>query len=302
MTYRGFLSRAEIGLRPPDSRSTNIDASRGGVTAHYAGAALGVSIAPSGHSKCLSLWRGFQNYHMDKHGWVDIAYTLGVCQHGYILAGRGANVRTGANGTTAGNAYWYAVCFILGGSEKPTQDTADAFWEAVRMLRRDGGAANRVNDHSKHKPTACAGDPVRALIAAGEPSMADHNHELTEMPDWGRSYWEKFVADGVTSVAKSWKWMVHRIDLAWLYGETIVPLQNKVKNLSDAVSDIRDDIRGINNKISSLASEFGSVSSKLSTLESRFDAHLADHVTGDPGNGEVPDHQHEGGTTGKVVR
>lgn len=194
MTYRGFLSRADVGLRKPRSRSTNIDASRGGITAHYAGKAQGVDTSLSGHSRCLALWRGYQRYHMDSHGWVDIAYTLGVCQHGYVLAGRGAGVRTAANGTNSGNSYWYAVCFILGGNEKPTKDAIDAFWAAVRMLQEQGGAADRVNDHSKHKPTTCAGDPVRAVIAAG-PEESTVPTELTPS-DWAKRDWQQAIDEG----------------------------------------------------------------------------------------------------------
>lgn len=182
MTYRGHISRAQIGLRAPRSRSFNIDASRGGVTGHHAGPAQGVNVALSGHSKCLSLWRGYQNYHMDTHGWADIAYSMGVCQHGYILAGRGAGVRTGANGTNTGNAYWYAICWIGGGSEKPTQDALDAFWMAVRLLRQDGGAADRINEHSDHKATTCAGNFGDAIKSEdGSTWVIDPDTEDDEM-------------------------------------------------------------------------------------------------------------------------
>lgn len=162
MTYRGFLSRGTIGLRKPRSVSYNITPENGGVAGHYAGPAQRVN----SHDDCLRLWRGYQNYHMDTHGWTDIAYTLGVCDHGYILAGRGAGVRTAANGTNTGNQHYYAVCWIGGQGETPTQDAQDAFWAAIEMLKTQGNAGNKVVRHSYFKPTSCPGN-LGAVIDAG---------------------------------------------------------------------------------------------------------------------------------------
>lgn len=166
MTYRGFISRSEAGLRPPRSRSLSVDASRGGVTGHHAGGAQHVSLDLSGHDRCLALWRGYQRHHMDARGFVDIAYSMGCCQHGFLFAGRGANVRTAANGTNAGNYAWYALQWIGGGDEIPSDDAVDAFWVGVRMLRDDGGAADATNEHKDHKPTTCAGN-LGPVIDAG---------------------------------------------------------------------------------------------------------------------------------------
>lgn len=176
MTYRGFQSRAEIGLRSPRSVSHNITPQNGGVAGHYAGPAQNVD----SHDDCLRLWRGYQAYHMDKHGWVDIAYTLGVCDHGYILAGRGAGVRTAANGSNTGNQNYYAVCWIGGNGETPTQDAVDAFWQAVRFLRSQGHAGNLVRRHSDFKSTSCPGS-LGPVIDAGIPEEDDMTPEQDQM-------------------------------------------------------------------------------------------------------------------------
>lgn len=177
MTYRGFLSRSDIGLRSPRSVSHNITPENGGVAGHYAGPAQNVD----SHSDCLRLWRGYQAYHMDTHGWVDIAYTLGVCDHGYILAGRGAGVRTAANGTNTGNQNYYAVCWIGGQGETPTQDAVDAFWAAVSMLRSQGNAGGKVVRHSYFKSTSCPGN-LGTVIDQGPQEEDMPNKE--EFIDW----------------------------------------------------------------------------------------------------------------------
>ena len=46
-----------------------------------------------------SICRAWQAFHMDDRGWSDIAYNSGVCPHGVRFEGRGARVRSGANGT-----------------------------------------------------------------------------------------------------------------------------------------------------------------------------------------------------------
>lgn len=165
MTYRGLLTRAQIGLVPPQRRSTEIAPT--GTTLHYAGAAQGVAIALTGHPRCLALWRGFQAFHMRPvadggRGWADIAYTLGACQHGWLLAGRGAGVRTAATGPA--NGYRYAVCSVIGGSETPTRDLLDAVNAGVTMLRNSDvkPAGLAVDSHRDHMQTSCAGEAVTA--------------------------------------------------------------------------------------------------------------------------------------------
>lgn len=166
MTARitGFVTRDQAALRRPKSISRNIDPSRGGVTFHHGGGPqrLGPS-AP--HADCLRRWAAWQRFHMDTRGWSDIAYTGGVCDHGYAFAGRGAFVRTGANGTNTGNAYYYAVVWLGGEGETPTQAARDAFDWWVVELRKAGRAGRRVVPHSFHKATACPGGPLKAYAA-----------------------------------------------------------------------------------------------------------------------------------------
>lgn len=170
-TIKGFHSRADLGLRKPESRSMFFFPERGGVTLHYGGPAQKIT----NHNQCKARWKSWQDYHMDTHGWVDIAYTGGFCDHGYAFAGRGAFVRTAANGTNAGNDGWYAVTWIGGHGETPTPAAlrAAAWW--VKELRDHGRAGPGINNHSDHKNTACAGDPLRLFIAGGYVSPTGPN-------------------------------------------------------------------------------------------------------------------------------
>lgn len=157
-------TRAELGMRLPTSISHNITPSKGGVTGHYFGPELNIDT----HADCVRYWVGAQRFHMRAaddggRGMVDIAYTSGFCDHGYLFPGRGAGVRTGANGTTAGNNDWYACCWIGGSGETPTDRAIAAFTWGVQELRRVGGAGRGVVPHWRHKPTSCCGGPLNDL-------------------------------------------------------------------------------------------------------------------------------------------
>jgi hypothetical protein len=146
-----FVSRREWGARPPRSRSSL--SSPRGVTIHWEGPRMG----PFPHSSCASKVRGIQNFHMDSRRWSDVAYTAIVCPHGYVYECRGVGVRTAANGTSAGNASWYAVCALAGRGDPATPELLRGLSDAIEWLRRSG-AGNAVNGHRDHKATECPGD------------------------------------------------------------------------------------------------------------------------------------------------
>lgn len=152
----GFLSRADLGLRAPESVSYNIDRDAG-LTLHYGGEGS----APADHDGCIDTWRRWQNYHMDTRGWVDIAYTFGFCDHGFVLAGRGFGVRTAANGTNDGNQRSLAACWIGGAASTPSPQALDAADWLIAESRRLGGRRD-VWAHSDWKSTGCPGDLLRA--------------------------------------------------------------------------------------------------------------------------------------------
>lgn len=167
-----FVTRKEWGARAPRNVSRRIYPERGGVALHWNGPGMG----PCEHSECAKRVRGIQNFHMDTRKWSDIAYSLFVCPHGYVYEGRGAGVRTAANGTNDGNDRFYAV-YVLAGEDDPFTDEArTGVIEAIEWLREHGNAGPQVVCHSDLKGTACPGPVIRAWVRSGTP-IAPHPHK-----------------------------------------------------------------------------------------------------------------------------
>lgn len=157
----GFVSRADAGLRSPRSRSRRVWPDQGGVAVHYGGAGK----PPSSHAGCVATWRGWQSYHMNTHGWVDIAYNFGFCNHGYVFAGRGMGVRSAANGTNDANSRFLAAVWIGGGSYTPTRQALDALEWIIAEVRTKGDGGSSVRPHRYFKSTTCCGDYLSDVTA-----------------------------------------------------------------------------------------------------------------------------------------
>lgn len=157
---KGFVTREQWGARRPESVSRNVDPSRGGIAFHHGGEGL----PPSSHTGCYERVRDWQAFHMDTRGWVDIAYTVLPCQHGYVFAGRGFGIRTAANGTDDGNDRFLAACWVGGGGATPTRAALDAFEWVTAEVRRLGGGTE-VRPHNYFKSTTCPGDALTAHAA-----------------------------------------------------------------------------------------------------------------------------------------
>lgn len=168
----GFRTRAQLNLRKPRSVSYNITPQDGGCAVHYGGPTP--NPAPKDHTTCEAVWRAWQNYHMDSNGWVDIAYTAGYCNHGYVLAGRGYGVRTAANGTNSANNDYYAFVWVGGGNAIPSQAALDALEWLILDARANGKAGKDVYPHKHFFGTECPGDFLTkeaAKLNAGIPAQ-----------------------------------------------------------------------------------------------------------------------------------
>lgn len=153
---RGFETRSELGMRKARSVSRSITPEKGGVAPHWGGNKPIIR----NHGDCRRTWLAWQNYHMDVHEWVDLAYNLGYCQHGYVFAGRGAGVRSAANGTNDGNQNFYAVVWIGGKGMIPTLRAIRALLWCVMILRwsKVKPAGRRIWPHRRFTGSQCPGD------------------------------------------------------------------------------------------------------------------------------------------------
>lgn len=171
-----FRTRAELKMRKPTSISRNISPEAGGGTAHWGGPAQKIAT----HAQCEETWRDWQDFHMGK-GWADIAYTMGYCNHGYVLAGRGYGVRTAAQGTNDGNQRFYAYVWIGGQGQQPTIQALDALDWCIAEGRRVGGAGREVRPHTAFTGSSCPGPDLTAHARTRHLSDVPTTEENEEM-------------------------------------------------------------------------------------------------------------------------
>jgi N-acetylmuramoyl-L-alanine amidase len=169
-----LVGRNQWGAAPPRGRDPLPAAQARGVAVHYTGMD---SDEQAEHRNCAGRVRGIQRYHMETNGWLDIAYSHVFCGHGYVFVGRGFGIRTAANGTTAANDQFFAVCFLGNDSEGRadlTRQARTALGELIREYQRRYPRALRVRPHSAFVATACPGRELRAYI---------------DRREWTRSRW-----------------------------------------------------------------------------------------------------------------
>lgn len=189
MSYQ-VITRAAWAARPARSRST---ITTRGSRIHWNGPTIWRGTIGE-HSRCYSLVRGIQAFHMDTRGWADIAYSDVLCPHGYVFAGRGRGVRTAANGTSACNNVYEALCYLAG--------EGDPFTDAAKVTARAwiNERGDDVGPHSSCRSTSCPGDSIRAWLRAGmpipgpppqpipDPSPTEEDDMRRDLPHQGASY------------------------------------------------------------------------------------------------------------------
>jgi len=150
-------------MRAPVRFSRNITPGRGGCVVHWGGPRQ----SNGSHAQCEATWRAWQSMHMGpgglgtRNGANDIAYTAGFCNHGFVLAGRGWDVRTGANGSNVGNQSNYAFAWIGGSGQTANRRALDALEWLILEARTKGSAGDRSRPHSDFQSTSCCGNQLR---------------------------------------------------------------------------------------------------------------------------------------------
>lgn len=130
-----------------------------GNTIHYEGPGMGTFA----HTTCPDKVRGIQQFHMNKRGWADIAYTSVVCPHGKVFEGRWIGVRTAAQGTNEGNKTHYAHCYLSGKGDPLTDDARDAMHDVLAYFRANG-SGRELRPHRFWHSTECPGEPLLRFI------------------------------------------------------------------------------------------------------------------------------------------
>lgn len=113
--------------------------------------------------------RGWQNHHMDKNGWSDIAYQEAIDQDGNVYVLRGLATMSGANGNTDLNERFGALLLVLAPGEQPSAKMLVAARGRIKAHRQRFTKSTKIVPHSAIRPggTECPGDIIRKHIAQG---------------------------------------------------------------------------------------------------------------------------------------
>jgi hypothetical protein len=153
------------GLTPLDPGEVVGDAQ------HWPGEADGdVYFARMTRAQIADYLEGIRRYHVNMHGWTDIAYLTAIDPAGRVWDLRGIEHRSAANGDTIPNQRYGATLWLVGPNEEPTdaQITASQTHRQDRWLARYPHAV-QVKRHADVRPegTECPGPHVGALVANG---------------------------------------------------------------------------------------------------------------------------------------
>jgi hypothetical protein len=171
-----MITRSDWGARAPKGRNP-IAAKSGGIVIHHTGSTTPVKSHWPG---CWERWRGHQNYHMDRKGWLDIAYNHLVCPHGFHFEGRGWDSQNGANKPENGSTL--SICWEGGMADTP----GNAAVATINRLIAEAiprGWARRVRGHGEVSTTGtdCPGN-LRPLIADGRITLEAPTPPPSETP------------------------------------------------------------------------------------------------------------------------
>lgn len=161
-----FYSRNDWGARPPEPGPGLLTPGRvKGIALHWPAMAGRLDTVP----EVKAALRSWQAYHMDTHGWSDIAYQSAVDQLGNVYKLRGLSHQSGANGDTETNETFGALLLVLAIGEKPSPAMVAAVQRRVADFRHRFPKGTRIVGHQdiRPEPTSCPGPAVMGLIHAG---------------------------------------------------------------------------------------------------------------------------------------
>lgn len=173
-----FVSREAWGA-PAETPAADLPTARG-TKVHW----TGEDHTSPDHDQCGQWVSAIRKAHLANptEGWVDIAYNMLACQHGYLFEGRGAGKRSGANGNATLNTNHYAICALMGIHEQPTPELLGALRDGIEYLQEHGAGAE-VLGHQDGYSTDCPGTVLENWVRAYAPRPRPPAH-----PPWPRIY------------------------------------------------------------------------------------------------------------------
>ncbi|XP_045196740.1 peptidoglycan-recognition protein SC2-like [Mercenaria mercenaria] len=156
-----IITRAEWGARASTSTHGKLHLPVKYMFIHHGG------VPHYCHTKaeCIQQVKGYQNYHMDGHGWSDIGYSFVVGEDGNVYEARGWD-DVGAH-TLNYNSVGLAICVIGDFTNRAPNDAA---LNAVKQLISCGAANGKLSSsyllrgHRDVGSTACPGNKLYDLI------------------------------------------------------------------------------------------------------------------------------------------
>lgn len=117
----------------------------------------------------MAALRGWQNFHMDGHGWSDIAYNEAIDQDGNVYVLRGLRNRSAANGDTTTNGTHSALLLVLAAGETPSVAMVAAVRRRIARHRELFPGSTRIVGHQdiRPEPTSCPGPIVEGMLRRG---------------------------------------------------------------------------------------------------------------------------------------
>ena len=158
------FTRSDWGARPA-SHVNPLDYSQvRDLIVHYPGTASPIARDDESIRRAL---RGWQDYHIDKKGWSDLAYNVAVDQMGRVWEGRGYDRRDGATSGRGGTSM--SILAMVGNDEAPTDLMLSGILRVITEGKRRAPNA-AVGPHSRYVSTSCPGDALRGWLQAGHPT------------------------------------------------------------------------------------------------------------------------------------
>ena len=158
------FTRSDWGARPA-SHVNSLDYSQvRDLIVHYPGTASPIARDDESIRRAL---RGWQDYHIDKKGWSDLAYNVAVDQMGRVWEGRGYDRRDGATSGRGGTSM--SILAMVANDEAPTDLMLSGILRVITEGKRRAPNA-AVGPHCNYVSTTCPGTALRLWLAAGRPA------------------------------------------------------------------------------------------------------------------------------------